>query len=429
MAAPPHAAEPPPDDPGHARGRGGSTIPPAGGAPPDDREALRRDPLGLLAARAAEPGLPRVRLGAATAVLVARPELVREVLVERLDRIGKPEFLRASNRGHWGDGSTTLEGEPWRARRGCLRGAFGPERVRGHREVVRAHALRMVEGWRVGEVIDLRDEIRRFTAASAARFVLGAEVEGWGDGSSPPPRATVVPWAEAYGEDFTAVAGGDVPLALTRPRAPAAMPVTVGIIDEAIRDGIDRGDALSWLVAAAREPGAGLDRDAIVGELVQMLFAGHHTVPTTMLALARVLAGDLVLAQRARAEPEFLELVLQETMRMHPPAPILYREVIEPFVLAGESLEAGTGVWICVHVLHRDPRSFDSPERFLPERFASEARHRMPPYAYLPFGAGPRTCIAKRLAMAQMVEAWSVIAREHALRPSGADRFLVERAG
>jgi cytochrome P450 len=431
MAAPPHAAEPPPDEPGDARGRGGSTtISPGGGPQADDREALRRDPLGLLAARATGPGLPRVRLGAATAVLVARPELVREVLVERLDRLGKPEFSRASNRGHWGEGLTTLEGQPWRARRGCVRGAFGPERVRAHRGVVRAHALRMVEGWRVGEVIDLRDEIRRITAASAVRFVLGAEVEGWGDGSRPPPRATVVPWAEAYGEDFTAVGGGDVPLALTRPRAPVAMPVTVGIIDEAIGDGIDRGDALSWLVAAARrEPGAALDRDAIVGELVQMLFAGHHTVPTTMLALARVLAGAPAMAQRARAEPEFLELVLLETMRMFPPAPILYREVIEPFVLAGESLEAGTGVWICVHVLHRDPRSFESPERFLPERFAADARARVPTYAYLPFGAGPRTCIAQRLAMAQMVEAWSVIAREHALRPCGADRFVVERVG
>lgn len=429
MAAPPHAAEPP-DDPRAARGRGASTAPPGASASPDDREALRRDPLGLLAARAAEPGLPRVRLGTATAVLVARPELVREVLVDRLDRIGKPEFLRASNRGRWGEGLTTLEGERWRARRACLRGAFGPERVRAHREVVRSHARRMIEGWRAGEGIDLRDEVRRLTAASAVRFVLGAEVEGWGDAASPPPRRAVVPWAEAYGEDFTAVAGGDVPLALTRPRAPVQMPVTVGIIDEAIRDGIDRGDALSWLVAAAREPGAGIDRAAIVGELVQMLFAGHHTVPTTMLALARVLAGAPELAQRARAEPDFLELVLQETMRMFPPAPILYREVIEPFALAGERLEAGTGVWICVQVLHRDPRSFESPERFLPERFGAEARARVPPHAYLPFGGGPRVCIAQRLAMAQMVEAWSVIAGAHVLRPcGGGERFVVEQAG
>jgi len=395
----------------------------------DDRAALRRDPLGLLAERAAAPGpLPRVRLGATSAVLVARPELVREVLVERMDCLGKPEFLRASNRGRWGDGLTTLEGERWRARRAGLRGAFGPERVQAHRELVRAKARRMVERWRVGEVIDLRHEIRSLTAASAVRFVLGVELEGWGEGSSPAPRSTVVPWVEAYGEDYTAVAGGDVPLALTRPRAPAAMPVTVGIIDEAIRDGGgDRGDALAWMIAAMRESEAGIDREALVDELVQMLYAGHHTVPTSMLALARVLAHDVALARRARAEPEFLELVLHETLRMYPPAPVLYREVVAAFELAGERLAVGTGVWVCTQVLHHDARSFEAPERFLPERFALAARGRIPAFAYLPFGAGPRTCIASRLALAQMLETWAVIARERSLRPCGGDRFLVER--
>lgn len=390
----------------------------------DDREALRRDPLGLVAARAAAPGpLPRLRLGERSVVLVARPERVREVLVERVDGVGKPEFLRASNRGHWGEGLTTLEGERWRARRGCLRGAFAPERVEVHREVVRAHARRMVEAWAPGDVIDLRHEIRRLTAACAVRFVLGADVEGWGDPASPPPRPVVVPWSEAYGEDFTAVVTNDVPLALTRPRAPAAMPVTVGIVDAAIRDGVERGDVLSWLVAQA------IDRDAIVGELVQMLYAGHHTVPTVMIALAQVLAGAPGHARRARTDPAHLELVLHETLRMFPPAPILYREVVTPLELCGERLEPGTGIWICTHVLHHDPRSYAAPERFQPERFAPEARPRVPAFAYLPFGAGPRTCIASRLAAVQLVEAQAVILKAWALRPCGRDRCLVERVG
>jgi cytochrome P450 len=401
--------------------------PPADPAP-DDREALRRDPLGLLAARAAAPGLPRLRLGATSVVLVARPELVREVLVEQVERVGKPDFLRASNRGRWGDGLTTLEGERWRARRASLRGAFSPARVQAHRAVVRAHAQRMVQGWREGEAIDLRHELRRLTAACAVRFVLGAEVEGWADSASPPPRATPVPWAEAYGEDFTAVATGDVPLALTRPRAPAAMPVTEAIIDATIREGATGGDdALSWLVAALREPGADLDRAAIVDELVQMLYAGHHTVPASMLALARVLAGEPKLAARVRTEPAYLELVLHETLRMFPPAPVLYREALAPLSLAGQPLASGTGLWICTHVLHHDPRSFPAPARFAPERFAPAARGAIPAHAYLPFGAGPRTCIASRLATVQMVEAWTVIARAHALRPCGGDRCVVAR--
>lgn len=400
-------------------------------SPTDDREALRRDPLGLLASRAAEPGLPRLRLGEGSAVLVARPELVRTVLVDNAGHLGKPAFLRESNRGHRGDGLTTLEGPGWRARRTCLRGLFGPERVRAHRGLARAHAQQMVDGWRPGAVVDLRHELRGLVAASAMRFVLGADVEGWAVPSAPAPRPTSVPMAEAYGEDFRAIATGDVPLALTRPRAPAAMPVTVAIIDDATRRADDCGDALSWAVAS------GLPRDAIVDELVQMLFAGHHTVPTTMLALARVLAREPALAERVRAEaasdrfdaaePTLVERVLQETMRVYPPAPILYREVLTPFELRGEPLAPGTGIWVCTQVLHHDPRSFEAPERFEPARFASPARARIPAYAYLPFGAGPRRCAASQLAMMQMIEACAVIVREHALRPCGGDRFVVER--
>lgn len=412
--------------------------------PKDDRERLRRDPLGLLSRRVAEGGeLPRVQLGLRSAVLVARPELVRTVLVERLEHLGKPAFLRDSNRGHWGEGLTTLQGEPWRRRRACLRGVFGPERVRAHRAVVRGHARELVARWEVGRVIDLRHELRQLTAASAVRFGLGAELQGWGTTARPPVRTARVPWAEGYGEDFTAVATDDVPLALTRPRAPAQLPLTVAIIDEAIAQGGDgrrpdegqvegEGDALSWMIAA------GLEREAIIGELVQMLFAGHHTVPTTMLALVRVLARDPALAQRVRAEamaglphdaaaPSLTERVLQETMRVFPPAPILYREVLTPCELAGERLSPGTGVWVCTHVLHHDPRSFAEPERFEPERFAPSARGRIPPYAYLPFGAGPRTCAASRLAMMQMVETCAAIVREHALQPCGGDRFVVQR--
>ncbi|WP_266222325.1 cytochrome P450 [Paraliomyxa miuraensis] len=405
----------------------------------DDRDALRRDPLGLLAARAADPGLPRVWLGGTSAVLLARPELVRAALVEHVEHLGKPGFLRASNRGHWGEGLTTLEGEAWRARRARLRGVFGPPRVQAHRTVVRAHAQRLVQGWSSGTAVDLRVSLRELTAASAARFVLGTDVEGWTTPQAPAPRSGTVPMGEAYGEDFTAVAPGDVPLALTRPRAPATMPVTVAIIDEAARRGDDRGDALSFALAT------GLPRDAVVDELIQMLFAGHHTVPTVMLSCLRMLAREPALARRLRLElassapgtatdePSLLERVLLETMRVHPPAPILYREVITPFELAGERLEPGTGVWVCTHVLHHDPRSFDEPTRFWPDRFSSPARATIPAFAFLPFGAGPRTCAASRLATVQMVEACAVLVREHVLRPLDehrlGDRFVVERLG
>jgi cytochrome P450 len=95
-------------------------------------------------------------------------------------------------------------------------------------------------------------------------------------------------------------------------------------------------------------------------------------------------------------------MALKETMRRVPPAPILYREVRKSFVLEHHELAQDSAVWVCPQLLHHDGRNFPQPERFLPERFAPEQEKRIPEYAYLPFGAGPRTCVARHLAMMQL---------------------------
>ncbi|KAJ9581448.1 hypothetical protein L9F63_023380 [Diploptera punctata] len=99
----------------------------------------------------------------------------------------------------------------------------------------------------------------------------------------------------------------------------------------------------------------------------------------------------------------YLDKVVKETLRKHPPASFLVRNVTKPYVVPGTSLklEAGLKVLISVYGMHRDAKYFPDPERFNPENFSSEAKSARPHYSYLPFGEGPRICIGKRFGLLQ----------------------------
>lgn len=393
------------------------------------------DPLGFVAERARSGGvLPEFSLGGRTHVLVHQPQLVRQLFVTHYDRFIKPTFLRDSNRGHFGDGLTTLEGAAWRTRSALLRPAFTPEALQHHRAALAEHARDWVAAWRHGQTIDLRHELRMVVARNAARIVFNAELVGYGSRQTNAERAGLLPVAEAYGEDFTAVATGDgrVPLALRRPRAPRDMTQTLRIIDEG-HGGDEGGPDVLSLVRRR-----GLERDAIVGELVQMLYAGHHTVPATLVHFWSRLAAHphvaaQVVAEARQAPPEgsgtsrsYIETALRETMRLHAPAPLLYREVHTSVQMADRTLPPGTSVWACPHLLHRDRAHFAEPDQFSSERFAL-GLSALPRHSYLPFGAGPRICIAHRLAMLQMQTLVRHTVSQVVLHPRGGSHFEVQR--
>jgi cytochrome P450 len=113
---------------------------------------------------------------------------------------------------------------------------------------------------------------------------------------------------------------------------------------------------------------------------------------------------------------------LKESMRLHPPAPILYREVESAFELRGFEFVRDVAVWVSPQLLHRDARSFPEPHRFLPERFlpGRSAKGRLagtPQSVYLPFGAGPRACIGSQQALLQMALIGLLTARRFQLTP------------
>lgn len=389
---------------------------------------FQRDPLGFLDMLSQTYGdMVRFNLGTGPIVLINDTALVRELFRFHEADVRKPEFLRFSNYGHWGDGLTTLQDPAiWRRRRQALLPLFRAA-LRVPRLTIAAElAQTMSAHWADGDTIDLSHEMRLLTTRIALRTVIDADLEGYSDGLN---RSGLVPFLEGYGEDFTTQDG---PLKMTRPRAPRRMDAVQAIIDRRLREYTDRGDVLSALAKAHLITPESLSHQDIVGEIIQMLYAGHLTIPFVLSSFwrdiarhgldkqlvteAKVLGATSVPSAEALAASRTTAL-LRESMRMSPPAPILYREVSKGFSLSGYEMSEGLGVWVSPGLLHKDPRNFPQPDEFLPDRFATGRLPATSAKAYMPFGVGPRVCIAAAQSISQMTMIILSIAGRFALRP------------
>lgn len=158
--------------------------------------------------------------------------------------------------------------------------------------------------------------------------------------------------------------------------------------------------------------------DEIVGQAFLFLIAGHEVITNTLSFITYLLATHPDCQERLLKEvdlfmgkhpaPEYhslqeglpyLDMVISETLRMYPPAFRFTREAAQDCEVLGQRIPAGAVLEIAVGALHHDPEHWPNPETFDPERFTAEARLQRRPFTYLPFGAGPRSCLGVRLGL------------------------------
>ena len=164
-----------------------------------------------------------------------------------------------------------------------------------------------------------------------------------------------------------------------------------------------------------------------------LFFTGHET---TALALAwtwYLLAQhpeaeaklfeevDRILAGRAPTVQDipllrYVDGVMKESLRLYPPAYGVVREALEDCEIGGYDIPAGATLAMFQWVVHRDPRFFDRPDEFVPERWADDFERRLPRCAYFPFGAGPRVCIGNSFALTELPLLIAAIARRFQFR-------------
>jgi cytochrome P450 len=206
-------------------------------------------------------------------------------------------------------------------------------------------------------------------------------------------------------------------------------------------------DLLDRLVAARdSETGGGLNDEEVRDELVIIFLAGHETTALAMTYVWYLLSQhpaveaklhaelDAVLGGRAPAHDDlanlpYTRMVIEESMRLYPPAPGLSgRVALEEDEIAGQHIPKGAMVLITPWVVHRHRLLWDDPERFDPERFSPERSQGRPRFAYMPFGGGPRVCIGAALAMTEAVLILATLAQRYRPRlVAGQDIVLQHR--
>ncbi|MFC7419714.1 cytochrome P450 [Iodobacter arcticus] len=343
--------------------------------------------------------------------LLQDPELVRQVLIADEKMIGKPEFLLQSNRGNYGDGLTSLSAEQWQARRTASVRAYTPDVLA--RMVANTHTatLKMMAQLPQNEPLALPDELLKLVTRIGAQWILSTCVEDGANGAA-------IPWAEAAGIwhelDLPDEASALMP---SRRLRAGATPVMRTIIREkwGAEPNCGPSDFIGSFYASCQEQGLQLNEQEVFDEIVQLLFAAHHTVTTTLVNCIaflhrypeikervvqcaqanRKLAND---SADTTKHQKYTEYFIKEAMRFCMPTTLLFRQVRLPLRLADHSLRQDDLIVISPYLLHRDARWFSEPLRFNPERFRDSNYG----YAYLPFGAGKRRCVAHRLALMQI---------------------------
>jgi cytochrome P450 len=187
------------------------------------------------------------------------------------------------------------------------------------------------------------------------------------------------------------------------------------------------------LLHAQDEDGSHMTDKQLRDETITLFLAGHETTAASLSWTWWLLAQnpnveaklhaelDQVLGGRALSLDDLPRLpytanVITESMRLYPPAWGLARIVVEDHELGGYPVKKGMGVAMAQWVVHRDPRWYDSPEEFRPERWEGDLLKRIPRFAYFPFGGGPRQCIGNSFAVMEATLILATVAQEYRLR-------------
>ena len=402
---------------------------------------VQRDFLGFVTRCAREHGdLVRLNFAGQPALLVSHPDFIEEVLVTRNQDYVKGTTLQRT-RSFIGNGLVLSEGEFWRRQRRLMQPAFHRDRITAYGQDMVDATERWLDRWHDGETRAINDEMMGLTLQIVAKTLFNAEVtdEVAAIGAA---TETILTHIQSRIENLALFFLPDsvpTPGNLRYQRAVRRLEETIyRVIDARQHAGnsVDTGDLLSMLLLARDDDGSPMTRTQLRDEVMTLFLAGHETTALTLswaffllaqrpAAYDRLLAEvDGVLGGPAGRPPTVADLprlpftqgVIDESLRLYPPAAAVTRLANRPTEVGGVRLPKRSQVMASQWVLHRDPRYFDSPQTFLPERWLAAGGQeplakRLPRFAFFPFGGGQRLCIGAGFAITEAVLLMASICR------------------
>jgi cytochrome P450 len=397
--------------------------------PPSPSGSMRemlRDPLNFYLTLTRQYGdIVCYRPAPDPAYLINHPDFVRHVLVDNNRNYSKATSSNKMLARAIGNGLLTSEGDAWRKQRRMAQPAFHHTRLEKLDELIVSAATSMLERWQEhydqGKPVDIAREMAALTLTITTRALFGVDL-----GDEVREVGEIINRAAAF---------------LEKPSDPRLIQATADlatitdqIIQQRRQDFKDAGDLLSSLIEA---------RDARTGEYMKdrelreqvltLLLAGYETTASALtwtwyLLSQHPRAADRVLNEvrgtlgtrppryRDIESLPFTRMVLNEGLRMYPPAWILGRRALGRDRIGGYDVPADTVVAICIYTVHRHTEFWESPDVFDPERFLPERSARRHKFAYIPFGAGPRQCIGNSFGLMEATLAIACVAQRFQLR-------------
>ncbi len=350
------------------------------------------------------------------------PELVRHVLQEN-NRNYVKSFGYDPLKLLLGNGLLTSEGDFWRKQRRLAQPGFHKEKLAAIVDTMITCTGQMLLRWEKLEGIELNisAEMNRVALDIVSKSLFISNVEDEIDRISAWVTVAIEQGAERIKNPFKVPMWIPTPANVKQNKAVSVLDeVITGIIERRRKEGKQYDDLLSMLMDARDEDtGEGMSNRQLRDEVMTIFIAGHETTANALTWALYVLAQNPEIEKKLQAEIDtvmqgrpvsfedlrnltYTRMVIDETMRMYPPAWIIGRKNVEDDEIGGYHIPAGTNCLIPTICIHRSPKFWDNPLKFDPERFSAEKIKEHKKFTYFPFGGGPRLCIGNNFALMEM---------------------------
>ena len=356
--------------------------------------------------------------------LLAHPDYAEQVLVSNREAFGKTSDFTAA----FGDGLLAVEGDLWRRARGSLDQFFYPKRIQSYSETMVERTQHRISQWEDGETRSLVEEMKSLALENIFATLFDTTLAVNGDTAIRSAANDLNGW---FTPSSWALPEWIPTLARYRFRQAVAQLQAEGKSLLSAADGESSDNMLA--VLANMQGKSDLSDDEILSQIQTFIFAGHDTTGLALTYAFYLLETHPTVREQFYAELDSVldgedptmstvgelsitDNILREAMRLYPPVHTIPRVATRDVIINGYDIPEGTETHISVRELGRDPRFWDAPNQFQPDRW-NEATPQSKGYSYIPFGAGPRTCIGRRFALLEAKLVLATIGQQYRLEP------------
>ncbi len=393
-----------------------------------------RDPLGFLTKCAREYGdIVPMRLGLTPTCLLNNPQYIEQVLKDR-NLFVKSRGLRAL-KSLLGEGLLSSEGDSWFHQRRLIQPIFHQKRIATYSDIMVAYTEQMLNSWQDGQTRDVHEDMMRLTLNIVMKTIFNRDInEGEAQDVAHAMDVTMDWFESKRQQNFIFLEWFPIPENIRYKNAIKQMDKTIyQMINQRRASGENPGDLLSMLMAAKdEEDGSQMSDRQLRDEIATLMLAGHETTSNTLTAAWVLLSQYPEVRTKLLAELQdvlgnrsptiadipnlrYTDMVIKETMRITPPVYSMARKATQDCEIGGYEVPEGCILIMSQWVMHHNPRYFEDPEVFRPERWANDLEKNLPRGVYFPFGDGPRVCIGKSFAVMEAVLLLATIAQKFEL--------------